>query len=255
MSDVHPNVKRYIDGTETAEEVKDFELIDIIIKNRADLFILLNSDGGNVFEGEVILEMMKEVQKQGGKTTTYMGHRCGSAAARIFLAGDVRYSLATGEFMEHISSTTIRGIFPLLKDALTRGPRIKSLEQRLMAKSSDPARIAELVKEAARHHPEVEVRLTADELEELGILTGKFDAINDMVAHVSTSTGLIIDPKKPFLDAEYFFALLACEKIVTEVCGSKVAIKREPNGTAELIANKDSFELVERTLKEIGFIK
>lgn len=251
------------DISETAEEIRDFALIDRIFKTRIDLYMLLHSNGGNVLETNIIREIATLVHQSGGEVFAYMGNRAKSGAGQLFLEADECFAVKGSEWMDHQTGvpseveSVFLYIFTQLYCWLRKSSETNDMSKRLKAKSTDPEAVDDLLSKAKQTRRN-EINLSSQQLDQLGILSGQFTTIKSLAEKFTQDTGLKVNFENPTTEIDYFFCIIIFEKIAEKLSGTKVELSLTPGGKINFFVNSldhnvwyPPFKMVKDLLKEV----
>ena len=169
----------------SASYVQDF----LIANKGADKIVVhIDSEGGSVYEGYSIYNLLKN---SGKKIETNIINFCGSIATIIALAGDDVYMSDVGRFMIHNPFASPQGDSKALRNAANELDTIKDELINIYASKTgkDISTISALMDE--------EKRFTAEEAKDFGFITEKKEP-STAVAFIENKTNFINMDKKEF---------------------------------------------------------
>ncbi len=166
-------------------ELHDPALLDLVMKGRSQMNVVINSPGGRGIVADFFNGGIRHVRRNGGVVNTYGLNEVSSAATHIWREGDNRYMLDDTHSVWHTGE---------LPDG-TR-PDEACHREELIRYFLDNAGVGELrnrVVKTLRESVRGEVELCGEDLVNLGLAHKGFNSFDSMKQHILQETELILD--------------------------------------------------------------
>lgn len=213
------------------------KILNLLLEIRVDLALLINSNGGDVFDEMVIRELMALVRKSGGRVTSYAFNECQSAAAEIFLDADERYSLKDTRFMIHAASTLADPHDHILQKFFGSLSKIGENAKRSAEEVSDslvPRAAAErreelfrCIQDASKKDRRAEVNFSGEQLAESGIIRETYSTVFSLAKKFSSKVGVTLEWESQRTEIDYFFIAVLFQQIIKSLTGMTVVVTHD----------------------------
>ena len=104
--------------------------------NKEDITIYINSEGGSVYDGLALIDIIQFYKREGIKFHTIANGKCMSMALFILLAGTKRYATESTTFMSHPISSGTYGSLPNMEIDVEEIKRLQRLTDSYLKKVS-----------------------------------------------------------------------------------------------------------------------